>query len=238
MNVDSATMSTQAPNKAPEQPKDPATNADGLAASESKRRKRAMASRLGATALLGGLAVFAFMAFADFVSQVNALSAPNPADADGIVVVTGGADRIEVALQLLSDGAAQRLLISGVHDRTTARSLVTRTQADPALFDCCVDLDHDALDTAGNARETARWAQEQGFSSLLVVTSAYHIPRTTSEIARLLPGVELIPFPIIPDGHEQPAVAESDMSWPVGLLAREFMKLQLSRVRHLVGATG
>jgi uncharacterized SAM-binding protein YcdF (DUF218 family) len=234
VNVDSATMSTQAPD----QPKEPATDAIGLAAPEPRRRKRAIASRLGATALLGGLVVFSFVAFADFVSQVDALSAPNPAAADGIVVVTGGADRIEVALQLLSDGAAQRLLISGVHDRTTARSLVTRTRADPALFDCCVDLDHDALDTAGNARETARWAQAQGFSSLLVVTSAYHIPRTTSEIAHLLPGVELIPFPITPEDHEHPVVADSDMSWPVGLLAREFMKLQLSRVRHLVGTTG
>lgn len=234
MNIDSATMSTQAP----EQPKEQATDGAGLATPEPRRRKRAIASRLGATALLGGMAVFAFVAFADFVSQVDALSAPNPAAADGIVVVTGGADRIEVALQLLSDGAAERLLISGVHDQTTARSLVTRTQADPALFDCCVDLDHDALDTAGNARETARWAQEQGFSSLLVVTSAYHIPRTTSEIARLLPGVELIPFPIVPEEDERTAVAQSDMSWPVGLLAREFMKLQLSRVRHLVGTTG
>jgi uncharacterized SAM-binding protein YcdF (DUF218 family) len=238
VNVDSATMSTQAPEQPKDSAPDRAANAAGLAAPAPRRRKRAIASRLGATALLGGLAVLAFVAFADFISEVNALSAPNPAAADGIVVVTGGADRIEVALQLLSDGAAQRLLISGVHDRTTARSLVTRTQADPALFDCCVDLDHDALDTAGNARETARWAQERGFSSLLVVTSAYHIPRTTSEIARLLPGVELIPFPITPEDHEQPAVADSDMSWPVGLLAREFMKLQLSRVRHLVGTTG
>ncbi|CAN0592799.1 unnamed protein product, partial [Ectocarpus sp. 12 AP-2014] len=110
--------------------------------------------------------------------------------------------------------------------------------ADPSLFDCCIDLDSAAMDTAGNARETATWAQEHAFSSLLVVTSAYHIPRTTSEIARLLPGVELIPFPIDPAADNQRAIAQESSSWPVSLLAREFMKLQLARVRHLVGAAG
>lgn len=190
------------------------------------------------TILVGGLAVWMLIAFADFIRDVNALTAPAPVDADGIVVVTGGSARIEVALQLLQDGAAQRLLISGVHDTTDAATLVRRTQADPALFACCVDLDHAALDTAGNARETARWAQEHAFDSLLVVTSAYHIPRTTQEIARLLPGVELIPFPIDPATGNQYATAQNNGSWPVALLAREFMKLQFARVRHLVGASG
>lgn len=202
------------------------------------RRKRTVASRMAVTALVGGLAVWILVAFADFIHDVNALTAPAPVDADGIVVVTGGSARIEVALQLLQNGAAERLLISGVHDSTDAATLVQRTQADPALFDCCVDLDYDALDTAGNARETARWAQQHAFGSLLVVTSAYHIPRTTREIEQLLPGVELIPFPIDPATGNQYATAQNNGSWPVALLAREFMKLQLARMRHLVGTSG
>ncbi|MEQ8657042.1 MAG: YdcF family protein [Hyphomicrobiales bacterium] len=226
MNADSATMST------------PATPSKDVAASPPRRRKRSVAARLGLTAILGGLAALSLVAFADFVRDVNALAAPSPVEADGIVVVTGGQARIEVALQLLEDGAAQRLLISGVHDATSATVLVERTHADPSLFECCVDLDRAAMDTAGNARETATWAQEHAFSSLLVVTSAYHIPRTTSEIARLLPGVELIPFPIDPAVDNQRATAQESNSWPVSLLAREFMKLQLARVRHLVGAAG
>lgn len=226
MNADSATMST------------PATPSNDIAASPPRRRKRSVAARLGLTAILGGLAALSLVAFADFVRDVNALAAPSPVEADGIVVVTGGQARIEVALQLLEDGAAQRLLISGVHDTTSATVLVERTHADPSLFECCVDLDRAAMDTAGNARETATWAQEHAFSSLLVVTSAYHIPRTTSEIARLLPGVELIPFPIDPAVDNQRATAQESNSWPVSLLAREFMKLQLARVRHLVGAAG
>lgn len=204
-------------------------------ATARKGRPHAL-SRLALTALAGALAVWLMVAFAGFVGNVNALSVPTPARADGIVVVTGGTARIEVALQLLQDGAAERLLISGVHDSTDASILVRRTRTDPSLFECCVDLDHEALDTAGNAREAANWAREHGFESLLVVTSAYHIPRTTSEMARLLPGVELIAFPIDPATGDHRAAGIQSSSWSIALLAREFAKLQLTRIRHLVGS--
>lgn len=193
-------------------------------------------SRLTLTAIAGGLAVWLMVAFAGFVGKVNALSVPTPASADGIVVVTGGSARIEVAIQLLEDGAAERLLISGVHDSTDASILVRRTRTDPSLFECCVDLDHAAMDTAGNAREAANWAREHEFTSLLVVTSAYHIPRTTREMARLLPGVELIAFPIDPATGDHRAAGNQSSSWSMTLLVREFAKLQLARIRHLVGS--
>lgn len=212
----------------------PETQADKQA-SPKKARPHA-ASRLALTALTGALAVWLMVAFAGFVGSVNALSVPTPARADGIVVVTGGSARIEVAIQLLEDGAAERLLISGVHDSTDAATLVRRTRTDPALFECCVDLDHAAMDTAGNAREAANWAREHGFQSLLVVTSAYHIPRTTREMARLLPGVELIAFPIDPGTGDHRAASSQSSSWSIALLAREFAKLQLARIRHLVGS--
>lgn len=202
----------------------------------TRRARPGAASRLALTALTGAFAVWLMVAFAGFIGSVNALSVPTPARADGIVVVTGGSARIEVALQLLADGAAERLLISGVHDSTDADTLVRRTRSDPALFECCVDLDHAALDTAGNAREAANWAREHGFQSLLVVTSAYHIPRTTHEMARLLPGIDLIAFPIDPGTGDHRAAGSQSSTWSIALLAREFAKLQLTRLRHLVGS--
>lgn len=179
------------------------------------------------------------LAFAGFVRDVNALAAPQiagnpPKLADGLVVVTGGPGRIEVALDLLTGGAADRLLISGVHTGTSVAALVRRTQADPTLFDCCIDLDRDAMDTAGNAREAAAWVDRHGFGSLLVVTSAYHMPRTLAEMRHLLPGVNLIAFPIEPAGE---ATADRP-AWPLKLLAREFTKLHLARLRHLVERPG
>src|SRR5262245_28560536 len=42
-------------------------------------------------------------------------------NADGIVVLTGGASRIEDAIELLASGRGRRLLISGVHRQTSER---------------------------------------------------------------------------------------------------------------------
>jgi uncharacterized SAM-binding protein YcdF (DUF218 family) len=219
-----ATQSTNASDN------EPAANVSTVA-----RRHRVQSWRQFALPLsLAGLCLWVGIAFAGFVREVNSLKAPTPVAADGIVVVTGGSARIEVALELLADGAAERLLISGVHDRTDAATLVARTHADAALFDCCVDLDHAALDTAGNAREASSWAREHQFRSLLVVTSSYHIARTTQELAHHLPGVELVAFPIDPASDTQRATGRQEGSWPTSLLVREFVKLQVARLRHLV----
>jgi uncharacterized SAM-binding protein YcdF (DUF218 family) len=64
-------------------------------------------------------------------------------------------------------------------------------------FGCCVDLDYSAINTIGNAVETRRWALDRGFHSLVVVTSSYHMPRAMLEIGHRLPGVTLIPFPVV-----------------------------------------
>ena len=191
--------------------------------------------RLVLTALIGVGLVWVAIAFAGFVRDVNALAAPASVSAGGIVVVTGGADRIEVALQLLQDGAAERLLISGVHDATDAHVLAARTKVDASVFACCVDLGYAALDTAGNAREAAAWAHTHGFTSLVVVTSAYHIPRTTYEMANHLPDVTLVPFPVDPATDSRLADASATTQWPLKLMAREFIKLHVAQLRHLVG---
>jgi len=66
-------------------------------------------------------------------------------------------------------------------------------------FACCVDLDHVALDTIGNAVETKRWAREKEVKSLIIVTSDFHLPRAMAEIAHELPDVKLVPFPVVSD---------------------------------------
>ncbi len=116
--------------------------------------------------------------------------------ADGIVVLTGGTARIDGALALLAEGRAERLLISGVNPAVGRDAIAEMVPADlrPAL-DCCVDLDH-ARDTIENATSTGAWTTEQGFSSLIVVTSDYHMPRSMAELADAMPGVRLIAFPV------------------------------------------
>jgi uncharacterized SAM-binding protein YcdF (DUF218 family) len=117
--------------------------------------------------------------------------------ADGIVALTGGASRVDDAVDLLAAARGRRLLISGVDPHTNAADLVRRVPDHRRWFDCCIDLDYSAVNTIGNAVETRRWALDHGFRSLIVVTSSYHMPRAMLELSHQLPGVTLIPYPVV-----------------------------------------
>jgi uncharacterized SAM-binding protein YcdF (DUF218 family) len=134
-----------------------------------------------------------------FLSRLDVEERPLVGKADAIVVLTGGASRIEDALELLERGHGQRLLITGVHPATRVVELARLTSQSPDLFACCVDIDRRALNTTGNAVETGAWVRRHGFRSLVVVTSAYHMPRTLVELGSAVPGVTLIPFPVVSD---------------------------------------
>ena len=165
----------------------------------------------------------------------NIVRARPPADphADAIVVLTGGAQRIDGALELIAEKRARRLLISGVNPDVTARDLarvVSRELRDDLA--CCVDLGKNALDTIGNAAETRSWAEERGFSSLIVVTSDYHMPRSMTELAGAMPDVALIPYPVS-SPHLSFAGWWHDPG-TFGLLAREYGKYLLANARQLL----
>ncbi len=188
---------------------------------------RRLALGVLALALLG--AVFFFAGFLRFTLEVAQFAPPATPRADAIVALTGGAARVDAALRLLSDGRAERLLISGVHPRTTGTAIGRRADADRALFDCCVDLDHRAANTAGNAVETGKWLHGRGYSSLIVVTSNYHMPRSMMELGNALPGVDLIAYPVRVDN------VAVDRWWfnpgTARLLAHEYLKFVVAGIR-------
>ena len=80
-------------------------------------------------------------------------------NAEGIVVLTGGAARINDAIELLAAGRGHRLLITGVNPTTHTGELARLAPHYERLFGCCIDLDHSAVNTIGNAIETRRWTQ-------------------------------------------------------------------------------
>jgi uncharacterized SAM-binding protein YcdF (DUF218 family) len=152
---------------------------------------------LGALALVClGLGLAFAIGFWRFADRVASAAPPPDVRAEGIVALTGGASRIQDALQLLAEGRGRRLLITGVNPATSRRELLRHVPGSDPLFDCCVDLDWRAMNTIGNAEETRKWAERRGFRSLIVVTSAYHVPRSMAELNRVLPGVELIAYPV------------------------------------------
>src|SRR3954469_8295031 len=150
-------------------------------------------------------------------------------NADGIVVMTGGASRISDAIELLAAGHGKRLLISGVHRTTSSAEIARNNPRYEQLVTCCVDLDHSAINTVGNAIETRRWARDRGFSSLIVVTSAYHMPRTMAELEQQMPDVALVPFPVVTKK------LRNEPWWTSGPTARlilsEYAKFVVSQLR-------
>lgn len=138
-----------------------------------------------------------FFGFLNFVGSLDRKEPVNLAKADGIVALTGGVDRIPDAVGWLALGNGERLLISGVSTQTSVEKLVQTAPRLKNWLHCCVDLDHQARNTVGNAEETRRWATAKGYRSLLVVTSSYHMPRALVELQRFMPEVNLIAAPVV-----------------------------------------
>ncbi len=135
------------------------------------------------------------LAFADRAARSTPAKDPPPADA--IVVLTGASTlRLETGIHLLEDGKGARVLLSGVNLEATRADIQGVTKAGQKLYDCCVDLGFSATDTVGNGRETAAWADQHGYMSLIVVTAAYHMPRAMLELRAAMPGTMLIAYPV------------------------------------------
>lgn len=153
--------------------------------------------RNGVLGMAAALAVFAG-GFSLFANHIGALATPeDPGVADAIIVLTGGHSRIAAAIDLLKSGKGERLLISGVNPIADEADLRAATGADADLFSCCVDIDHAALDTVGNAQESAKWMRANAYDSAIVVTNNYHMPRSLLEMRRSIGDADLKPYPVV-----------------------------------------
>jgi uncharacterized SAM-binding protein YcdF (DUF218 family) len=124
------------------------------------------------------------------------LGTPAAADTpkvDAIVVITGGKGRIEHGASLLADGKAKRMLIAGADPLVRKVDLVHRLGGKKKLFDCCVDLGSESVDTRSNAEEANRWLQRRKYRSIRLVTSDWHMRRARYEFNRRLdPDIKIV----------------------------------------------
>ncbi len=142
---------------------------------------------------------------------------------DSVVVLTGGAKRIDRALEILASEKAARLLVSGVDREVKPSELAAEYDTPDDLFECCIDLGFQAVDTRSNALETARWVARREDESVRLVTSDWHMRRARLELERAMPpDVQII----------SDAVATEPS---LGTLFKEYNKYLMRRLAALAG---
>ena len=175
-----------------------------------------MIVRLFALGLLGWM--LGFVWFAIFL--------PEPLDGrptDAIVVLTGGPGRIDRGIALLQDGAAKRMLISGVDRAVRPGELAAQYKAPESLFSCCITLGREAIDTRSNAIETARWLERRDYQTVRLITTDWHMRRSALELQQALPACFRIVYDAVPS---HPSLS---------VLMREYNKYLLRRIAALIG---
>ena len=143
--------------------------------------------------------------FACFVHYVDSLVTPDDKiKTDAIVVLTGGANRINTGLDMLDKGLAGKLLISGVGPNVKQEELVALWRHDDKNVPCCITLGRLAHNTAQNAAEAQQWAAKESVHSLRLVTAAYHMPRAWLEFHAAMPSAEIVlsPSALAKEGFE------------------------------------
>jgi len=160
-----------------------------------------------------------------FAVFMLALGSPGDSDTptDAIVVPTGGAGRIDRGIALLQAHAAKRMLVTGVDRDVRPIELAIEYRVSPRLFECCIDLGREAVDTRSNGEETARWVAAHGYRSIRLVTSSWHMPRARMELGHAL-GSDVT---IVSD----PVQSEAGL----GMLFREYNKYLVRRIALWAG---
>ena len=190
--------------------------------------------RLVTLAILLALAwVAGLIWFAERVTQLE----PVAGETDAIVVLTGGSERIAEGVQLLAQGQARLLFVSGVPQGVDLGAVLDGAGAGASGLARRIVLGHSATDTATNAAETAAWAAASGVSSLRLVTANYHMPRSLIEFRRAMPQAVILPHPISPARFK----GREWWRWPgtLALMVTEYDKYLIAAARGaLARATG
>ena len=135
------------------------------------------------------------------LSVLNSEPAPKAQKTEAIVALTGGAGRIDTAIELLAQGTSDKLFITGVNPNVTKGMLIKRwkksTKAKPNKdLNCCIYIDYEAENTEQNAQETQKWVEKHDIDSIRLVTSDYHMTRSYLETKDLLSDVEIYKHPV------------------------------------------
>jgi len=148
--------------------------------------------RLKPLILLAFFCVWFYGVF-DFYKLTQAIaSVKNPVD--GIVILTGGNDRIKNGLAHIDELKAGRVLISGVPKAVKIKTFqCNQLQAYSHILES-IDIGYGAVNTFSNALESAVWVRNHHFKSIGLVTSRFHLPRSLYLFKKAMPEIAIRPI--------------------------------------------
>lgn len=131
------------------------------------------------------------------------------------IVLTGEFSRIDVGLQLQSEGKIPRLFISGFNPGAglTDAFVEQFSKRNPSIRDlgslmaCCIEYGVEAETTFQNALEVKCWLAQKGIEGpILLITSRNHMARALADFRGALPLRKIFPYPVF---DAPPLVGES-----------------------------
>lgn len=135
--------------------------------------------------LAGFVALFYALGFLYF-----ALTLPGPiaeTRTDAVLVPTGGPGRIARGLEVLRDGDAKKMFVSGVDPEVKPAEFAEEFDVRARELRCCVTLGFLAVDTRSNAGEAAQWLSSNDVRTVRLVTTDWHMRRAAAELRHSIP---------------------------------------------------
>ena len=149
------------------------------------------------------LSLFALLFLPPAVPHLFSLREPMPpaGSADAIFVLTGGEGRIQEGYRAWSGGAARELYILGAGRRVPVTRIVPEASRLPAGVLSHIHVEGWSENTLENAFSAKSAVGEGRYSSVILVTSDYHIPRAYLAFRKVLPPeVSITAIRVRPEG--------------------------------------
>lgn len=173
-----------------------------------------------------------FWGLNDFAKNVPTVPIREARATDGIVVLTGGAMRLEKGIAILNSKPNTKMLISGVGEQTNLQAIEANLNPSVAmLYPDKIELGYGARNTHENAIEVSKWVAINKIRSFYLITSNLHMQRSLLEFERRMKNTEIIAIPVFPPN----APNTQDIFFSVNnftTIAREYNKYITTKIYY------
>ncbi|MBI5904479.1 MAG: YdcF family protein [Deltaproteobacteria bacterium] len=164
----------------------------------------------GAGILLWTVLSAAILLVPPAIPHLTASRIPRPASraADAVFVLSGGEGRIQEGYREWTERGAGELYILGAGVGVELTRILPEASALPASSRSRIHVEMWSENTLENAFSAKSVVGSRGFTSVVVVTSDYHVPRAYLAFRKVLsPGLDLTVLPVRSERWERPGAA-------------------------------